>query len=197
MIKINLMGQSAKARLRARREIEAVLYALAAIVAVAILARIWFSQHIAELAQKQESVSYEVAFVRTLANQVRNIEKQNKQAAENFALLENLSKAKRATLGVLDSIASSIPEQAWLTDFRERDEGIKLSGMARDGETISSFARALAKSSDLSEVKIEVAKQGTHEGLKLQEFSIRAQRVHRVPEPAKTETVNSKPKQGK
>jgi|GEM_PF-5375190 len=197
MIKINLMGESAKSRLRAQREVRLVVYAVLAILGITTAARLGISGHIAELAQKQDGASYEVAFLRTLANQVRTMAKQNQQSAEKLAVLENLLKAKRATLGVLDSVATSIPEQAWLTEFREGDEGIKLSGMARDGETISNFARALAKSPELSGVKIEVAKQGTHEGLKLQEFSIRAQRVNRAPILSKSEKPNSKAKESK
>jgi Tfp pilus assembly protein PilN len=194
MIKINLLGDSARTKMQAWHQIQLVLASIAVLISVAVLGRFWFSKHVRALQKSEESTSRELVYIRTLAHRVRTLENQQAEATAELAALNALFQAKESTVRILDSLVSALPERAWLVELRETEQGLKVSGLAQDGETISIFARELEKSPVLAGVAIDVARQSVRHGVKLQEFSIGAQRAHAKPLLVKTQPDSPKDK---
>ncbi len=181
MIKINLLGDTARTRAQVRREIHVFFASIVVLVSVGTLGRLWLFKHVAELQKSEESTSRELVYIRTLAHRVRTLENQRTEAITELTALEALSLVKEGTVRILESLVSALPERAWLAELRETEQGVKVSGLAQDGETISIFARELEKSRFLRGVSIDVARQSVRHGVKLQEFGIGAQRAHVKP----------------
>lgn len=188
MIKINLLGDTAKTRAQVRREMHVLFASIVVLVSVGMLGRLWTFKYVVELRRSEESTSRELLYIRTLAHRVRTLENQQTEALTELTALEALSRIKEGTVGILESLVSALPERAWLAELRETEQGIKVSGFAQDGETISIFARELEKSRFLKGVSIDVARQSVRYGVKLQEFGIGAQRAHGKPPPARSQT---------
>jgi Tfp pilus assembly protein PilN len=170
---------------------------LASIVLLAsfvTLGRLWLSKHIVELQRSEESTSRELVYIRTLAHRVRALENERTEAITELTALEGLSQVKQATVRILESLVRALPERAWLAELRETEQGVKVSGLAQDGETISMFARELEKSPFLKGVSIDVARQSVRHGVKLQEFGIGMQRAHIKPLLARIQTEPPKDK---
>jgi Tfp pilus assembly protein PilN len=167
------------------------------LVGVSVLGRLWFAKQASELKKWVETASRELASIRTLAQHVRTLEKQSREESDRLQLLEGLFQAKEGTLRILDSLVNAVPERAWLTELRETEQGLKVSGMAQDGETISNLARELEKAPSFAGVAIDVARQSMRQGIKLQEFSIRAQRTHAKPPLTKARIAAPKGKANK
>jgi Tfp pilus assembly protein PilN len=132
--------------------------------------------------------------MRTLAQRVRTLESQATQASQELTALEALFQAREGTVRILDSLVNALPDRAWLVELRETEQRIKVSGLAQDGETISSFVRELEKSGALAGVEIDVARESVLHGVKLQEFSIGARRAHTKPLLAETQPDTAKDK---
>ncbi len=181
MIKINLLGNIAVARAQVRWELWLLLATLVVLLSVSMLGRLWFSKQADELRKSEEGTSRELVYVKALAHRVRTLEDQRMEVSAELTALEALLKAKQSTVRILDSIVSALPEHTWLVELRETEQGIRVSGLAQDGETISKFARELERSPSLVRVAIDVARQSLRHGVKLQEFSIGAQRSHTKP----------------
>jgi Tfp pilus assembly protein PilN len=197
MIKINLLGDSAKARGQAYRELQLLSASIVALAVLSVLGRLWFAKEAAQLEKQVEFSTREMASVRALSHEVRMLEKQQQEGVSQLQVLEGLFRAKQGTLRIFDALVNSVPERAWLTEIRETDQGLKFSGMAQDGETISKFTRELDKSPVLAAVAIDVAKQSVRQGVKLQEFGVRARRTHGKPPIEKVHVDSRKDKKKK
>lgn len=60
------------------------------------------------------------------------------------------------------------PRRLWLTNYKEQDRTVKLSGLARDGEDVSEFLRRLTLSDYFYEVRLLPASKGVDTNTKLE-----------------------------
>lgn len=197
MIKINLLGEVAKRRSQAREELQLLCIFLVLLVGLLLVARFWFLKQARDLQVGVDTTTKELVAVRALAHQVRSLEQQSREKIAQVNTLEEIIRAKQGTVLILDAIAKSVPDKAWLTELRETQHGLKVAGLAQDGETISNFARELAKVPVLDGVTIDVAKQSLREGIYLQEFNIHARRAHSRPKLVRSQIDPSKVREAK
>lgn len=174
MIKINLLGE--RSSHDSSKQIFLGLY-IASLVLVAgagVGVSIWLSAQVSDLEQQQQSKQAELKRVQQITQEVKDIEKKQQGLEERLVHIAKLKRNKQGPVRVLDALNTALPERAWLQEIRERNGEFKLNGYALDGETISTFMRELDKSDYFPKVELDVAKQATMQGVKIQEFVIKA-----------------------
>jgi Tfp pilus assembly protein PilN len=175
MIKINLVEGISSQVQAVRRAFWGIIAFLGVCLALAVLARIKIDQDLKMLAALREVCHKELVLVSEMSNRVQVFEKEIQEAESKISAIQAIQRTKLAPTAIIQGVLAAVPEQAWLTEIRETDQGIKIVGLARDGEVISSFVRALGFTSPFVAVTLDGVKQSVRDGEKLQEFVLRSQ----------------------
>jgi type IV pilus assembly protein PilN len=174
MIKINLLGDDTSVDYSGHIVVGAYVASMVVSVAACFILSSWISGEIEELTNQKSAKEKELARIQTVTQKVKDIEKKHKDLEDRLVRIATLKRNKQGPVRVLDALNLAIPERAWLIEAREKSDVMKLEGLALDGETISQFMRELEKSDYFPKVELDVAKQATKQGVKIQAFSIRA-----------------------
>ncbi len=174
MIKINLLGNDTAVDYSGHIVVGAYIVSMVVSVAACFFLSAWISGEIEDLTNQKNAKEKELARIQTVTQKVKDIEKKQKDLEDRLVRIATLKRNKQGPVRVLDALNSALPERAWLAEAREKGDVMKLEGLALDGETISQFMRELEKSDYFPKVELDVAKQATKQGVKIQAFSIRA-----------------------
>jgi Tfp pilus assembly protein PilN len=147
---------------------------LALAIVLCFVGSSWLSGQIEDLEQQRNAKKTELTRLQSVTGEVKEIESKQKGLEDRLVRIATLMRNKQGPVRVLDALNTAIPERAWLTEVHEHSGDMKLGGFALDGETISAFMRELEKSDYFPKVELDVARQATKQGVKIQEFAIKA-----------------------
>jgi len=174
MIKINLLGDDTARDHSGTLAIATYVISLVIVIAGCFFYGMSVGGDIEDLNAEKEAKEGELKRIQLVTQEVKDIEKKQKDLEERIIRIATLKRNKQGPVRVLDELNTAIPERAWLTEAREKSGVLRLTGFALDGETISTFMRDLEKSDYFPKVELDVAKQATRQGVKIQEFAIKA-----------------------
>lgn len=75
--------------------------------------------------------------------EVNNINKRKKEVEDKLKILSDLRKGRSGPVRMMDALATAIPKKVWLTDFDEKSNAVKISGVAVSHEDVAEFMRSL------------------------------------------------------
>jgi type IV pilus assembly protein PilN len=75
--------------------------------------------------------------------EVNNINKRKKEVEDKLKVLSDLRKGRSGPVRLLDALSTAIPKKVWLTDFDEKSNAVKISGVAASHEDVAEFMRSL------------------------------------------------------
>ena len=174
MIKINLLGDNTATDYSGHVTVGAYAVSMVLTIGICLFAASWFGSELEDLERSKAEKQVELKRVQAVTQEVKEIEKKQKGLEERLVRIATLKRSKQGPVRVLDSLNAAIPERAWLSEAREKGGVMRLNGFALDGETVSTFMRELEKSDYFPKIELDVAKQATRDGVKIQEFVIRA-----------------------
>ena len=185
MIRINLLPvRELKAEVARRQELTiAVICLILTAIAIGIFHLIQaarLSSHEEELAQLRS----EIQSLNAQAKGVTNIRNDIKVLKEKLNVIEQLGKQKAGPARVMENLSTAIPARLWLTEFKEADGSLSITGLAVDNETIANFLKQLATSSYFSDVELGETTQVAEGQGNLKRFVARANLVYRLPDSA-------------
>ena len=149
MIKINLLP--AKAVRKDVKNREFVVIAVAALAVV--LAAIFFvaQTQSATLRDREKRISKlraEIAALQKKVKEVEEFKKKQEALRRKIGIIEELRKKKTGPVRVLDDLSVNIPDDVWLSTFKETGGRVALQGQGIDDEGISEFLKALQRNPD-------------------------------------------------
>lgn len=162
MIRINLLPYRAarKKELIAR---QLVLGALPLVVTCAIIAFFWWSLS-DDIAQTQSDIAAVQAKIKQSKLKMKDIEtfkKQKETLAKKMDVIISLKKNKTGPVRMLDSVASCLPGNVWLTGMNQSGTELVLVGQSLDNISISRYMLQLERSDTFSDVELEEIKTET------------------------------------
>jgi type IV pilus assembly protein PilN len=107
----------------------------------------WYSTRDAERTRRQEQVAETQRRIDALEKQigeVNDLKKRKKEVEDKLAVLDKLKKQRSGPVKLLDALSSAIPKKVYITDFDEKSNAVKLSGLGESHEDVSEFMRGLA-----------------------------------------------------
>lgn len=171
MIKINLLGDSTVIDHSGR-------YLVAGFVAVLIFCLGTFyyldssiSQKIEDDIARSRSLQNDLDRIKKITKEVRDLEEKKAEYNRKLVVIAQLKKSKAGPVRVLDDLNKALPEKAWLTEVKESDGTLQITGRALDNQTVAQFIRDLEQSEYFGERSREVLKQIDLDGVKIKEFS--------------------------
>ena len=173
MIRINLLGEETVIDHSRYIYLGGYTISVVAMIATCFGLSWWTGSSVSELSSKKEVLDSDLKRLQTITAEVKDIEKKQKDLENRIVRIAALKRSKQGPARVLDALNLALPERAWLMEVREKSGDMKLIGVAIDGETISNFMRELEKSDHFPKVDLEVAKQSTRQGVKIQDFVIK------------------------
>jgi len=76
--------------------------------------------------------------------EVNNINKRKKEVEDKLKVLSDLRKGRSGPVRLMDALSTAIPKKVWLTDFDEKSNAVKITGLAASHEDVAEFMRSLA-----------------------------------------------------
>ena len=174
MVRINLLPvKQIKKVLKARSEVITFLLALLALVVVILglgFSRIVvvddLNATIGEL--KKEKNSYQ-----STINEIEKLKKDKAKLETKLSMIKKLKKGSHISVRILDEIAVLVPpNRMWLNSFVQTPDSLKLSGVARDNETIAQFMKLLKESPLFVEAELANSSLVVVANRKLKSFSL-------------------------
>jgi Tfp pilus assembly protein PilN len=174
MIKINLLGDDDRSDMSQHLALAAISACLALSVVLCLAVSFWVGGEIEDLEAREKNLDAELKRLQATTQEVKDIEKKQKDLESRLVRIATLKRSKQGPAKVLDALHSITPERAWIIDLREKGGKVVIKGIAIDGETVSAFMRQLEQSEFFPKVELDVTRASLKQGVKLQEFSIKA-----------------------
>lgn len=173
MIKINLLPKKEITQWVAFAE-QGIL-ALLIVIALILGMTGWTVYLRGEVRDLEVKIAATKAELEELKKNEAKIEEMKKTEAviqKRIDVIKRLEKRKTGQVTVLDAVASTIPEKAWLTDLQSSGSMLTLRGVAIDNETIAVFMTNLERSGQFENIELQVAKEKRIQDFMFKEFSL-------------------------
>ena len=109
--------------------------------------------------------------------QVEQFRTAKAEIEQKLAVIERLDRSRSGPVHVLDELATHTPERMWLTKVETGTAGVGIEGVSLDNELVALFLTALGESPYFDDVELETTELLERDGLKLNEFRLRARLV--------------------
>jgi len=102
----------------------------------------------------------ELAQLKVTIGQVNQIKAQAEELRKRLAVLEEIMKGQGRPIALVDTFASVIPKDLWITGFETREDfRLKVSGSAFSTTAVSDFMQNLRSSGKFQEVDIVISRR--------------------------------------
>jgi type IV pilus assembly protein PilN len=172
MIKINLLTTTKKKR-KIIGPANLLLYLVIVNVSALLIAggvTVWVKSRVARLGEQNDANKSVIAKLTTKINEIKNLEKLNKDLELRSTLIETLRKNQSTPVRVLDEVSMLVPDGVWLTSLIFKENAVSLEGNAFSNIDIVSFIDNLKRTADLSDVYLEESREGDIEKVKVYRF---------------------------
>lgn len=175
MIKINLLGDDTAIDHSGTWLFLGYVLSLAVLVVVFVLMYVSTSSQIEDFETERASLQRQLDTLKVKTKEVRDLDTKRKELGEKTAVITLLKQNKMGPVHVLDDLNIAIPERAWITQAKETNGILRISGVAIDNQTIAVFMRELENSDYFVKVDLEEAKTAKRTNVAVKEFTLIAQ----------------------
>lgn len=135
-------------------------------------------QQIQKLQVKQNEIRALVAKTNGYQEIKKQLDDDEHVLQTKITSLKAISKTRASTSRMLIDLSKSIPEEAWLDEFKLESDGFSFSGYATDYNYISDFMRSLESSAFFNRLELEeTTQEKTGQVSKFTYFNISGSRV--------------------
>lgn len=171
MIKINLLGTSTVIDYSGQYIVAGFVASVLASLGLFYMLLSSATNEITALTEKSQRLQSELTHVQKITKEVKDLEAKKAEYNRKLVIIAKLKKNKLGPVRVLDDLNQALPEKAWLTEVKEQEDSLQITGRALDNQTVASFIRELEKSDYFGERSNEILKQIDMDGVKIKEFS--------------------------
>jgi type IV pilus assembly protein PilN len=106
--------------------------------------------------------------------QVEDFRRKKEGIEKKLDVITKLDRARSGPVHMLDELAIHTPERIWLTEIETKGDRIAIEGISLDNELVALFLTSLNGSPYFRDVELEQTELLERDGLKLNEFRVRA-----------------------
>jgi len=175
MIRINLLPVR-EARRKADLVQQATILGATVLVTVLALGAIqWSLLHkISSAKARLTEMNRQIDQFKPQVAQVEEFRARKQAMEQKLDVIKRLDRARSGPVHVLDELATRAPDRLWITKLVAKDGAITLTGMSLDNEIIAGFLTSLNASPYFKNVELGESKLAEKDGLRLNNFTIRA-----------------------
>ncbi len=160
MIRINLLPS--KKKKKALMIPPALIYGMASVVIVAIGVIVFTMQLNKKIEIKQNEIYTKQKTLKELQaalQDVRNLEKDNKEFREKTRIIEQLKKNQIVPLRLLDEVSEMLPKGVWLVGLTDKQSVVSIDGFAFSNSDLVAYVQSLKSSKYLTDVMLVESRQ--------------------------------------
>jgi len=175
MIKINLLPVRASAK-REVLMVQAGVVAISFAVLLAIMGYVHYSIS-SEVGKVKATISRtesEIKRLSTVIAKVNKFKSESKTLKTKLDVIKTLDEGREGPVHMIDELTRMIPLKLWLTNLKESDWQLSMSGNALDHETIADFMANMEKSPMFRDVQLKGTRKEKGAGLEVLQFTIEA-----------------------
>jgi len=172
MIKINLLPVEEKKKVEGRGEFLLGVFVIVFVLALVVVVHIIQSRRIEEVKRQTLKVEKEIKELEEVKKKVDEFKAKNKELEEKIRVIAVLEENRTGPLYVMDALANSIPDRAWIDKFSEKSNKATIEGVAWDEFTVASFMKGLQSSPYFKNVELRAIKPKQIQQLPLKAFVI-------------------------
>lgn len=173
MIRINLLPvKAAQKKEQLRNQIIIVAATLILVVAACVVTQV---SVLSDIRGVQADIKKSKAEIKSLEKKIGEVNKfkaLQEELKNKLAVLESLKEAKSGPVHLMDDLIVSLPENLWVTSFKEKSGALTLQGIGLSEDDVADFMTNLESSSFYEKIRLKVTKQKTVGGLRLQVFEL-------------------------
>ena len=172
MIKINLLPyHEEKKRAGTKRQVLIGLVSFGIFFLLVIFLQIYMVASVAKLETEVQSARARLdAFTKVTGN-LDKFKADKAILEKKIGVIKDLEKNRSYPVHIMDELASRIsPQREWITSFAQKDNNLRVEGVAVDNPAIAQFMKRLEDSPYIKTVDLISSKQTTVSRVKLMEF---------------------------
>ncbi len=182
MIRINLLGvesKHTKRRVGLETTQKAAIACSVMLLATGSLICWWYwslDQQAERLEQEIAAARQETQRLGAILEDVKRFQGRRAELEQRVALIEELRQGQSAPVRLLDEVSRSIPDRLWLTELRQEDTDVTLTGRATSLTALSDLVSNLETSGYFRRpVEIVDSQVEEEEGIEVVRFSVKGQ----------------------
>jgi len=169
MIRINLAPERARRRRRVGLGLNfslpafnlAWLFGVVYLAAVLGVGGYWWMLKLTEgrLRTEIDAAKREIAVLKVQIGQENKTKEMAAELRKRIAIIEELTKNQGRSIRLVDTFATAVPPDLWITSMEEKNAALKISGAAVSTVAVSNFMTNLRSSGKFKDVDIVVSRQ--------------------------------------
>lgn len=174
MTRINLLPW--RDELYQQRQIKFMIgIVLVVVTAVVILfsVQVYLDSLIIEQQDKKRIVTAKIAEVNLIIAKIKDIKTQNLHLQSKRSAIQRLQKSRPEAIHFIDAVAKVIPEGVYLTQLKQDDTGIELTGKAQSNAHVSEFMKNVEANQWLVDPELNII-TGRNNEARLSDFTLLA-----------------------
>ncbi len=178
MIRINLLPhREAKRQRQILQHIAAAVAVLGLAVALSIGLHVIYSSMLSGLQDEEARLIEENRKVREVLGKIEHLDKLRTDVENKLDVVGNLQKGRFRSLNTLVSFSMDIPGNVWLTDIKDENGNLSISGIAESNRAVARFLRLLERSELFDDVRLVDIERKDIDGVPIRTFNINLKRV--------------------
>lgn len=169
MIRINLAPERGRRRRRVGLGLNLSLpafnlgwlFGIVYLAAVLGVGGYWWTLKLSEnqLRTEIESAKREIAALKVQIGQENKMKEMAAELRKRIAIIETLTKNQARPIRLVDTFATAVPPDLWITAMEEKNATLKVSGAAVSTVAVSNFMSNLRSSGKFKDVDIVISRQ--------------------------------------
>ncbi len=174
MIKINLLGEEVVESNSGILIVAGYVASLVVLLGVFFLMQSSVSRSIADLTAEKQSLESQLAKLKEVTKEVRLLEQKREELKNKLTVIATLKRNKSGPVRVMNDLNEFLPDRAWIGEIREKDNQMRIQGVALDNQTVSTFAKGLHSSDYFPSVELVETRNLNYKGVTVKEFILQA-----------------------
>lgn len=146
MIRINLLPVEERKELRGLSELVVGVLLIIAVLVVILATHYIQAKNIRDVKHRITTAEKRIVELEEVKKMVEDFKAKNNELRRRIEIIKVLEENRTGPLYVMDSLATSIPDRAWINKFSEKGRSAKIEGVAWNEFTVSDFMKELQSS---------------------------------------------------
>lgn len=174
MIKINLLGEDTVVDNSGNVVVAGFVAGIVVVLGVFYWLQDSLNSQVVIMNSEAAKLERQLAALQETTKEVRELDKKRTELNDKLVVIATLKRNKAGPVRVMDDLNMSLPERAWLTEFREGAGTLRMVGTALDNQTIATYMKDLQASDYFTAVDLVETKQIESKGVKIKNFTLDA-----------------------
>lgn len=172
MTRINLLPyREEKKKASAKRQVLIGLVSFGIFFLVIVSLYVYVIMGVAKLETKVKSARIQLDALTKVTGNLEKFKADKKILEKKIGVIKDLEKNRAYPVHIMDELASRIsPDSEWLTSVTEKDNSLRVKGVAVNNPAIAQFMKRLEESPYIKTVDLISSKQTVISGVKLMGF---------------------------